>query len=155
MKKQKDSQKVRRKKRRLKQKKTRRADREKLRSKTTYSIKWKDLLLNLGQLKQWHDLESTMIEKDVVGYLQLGHLVRSVETEFCNSATMHERMKGSGRVSFDMLWTFLKPGEKGVCKCVISEEPVCGKIQKATYKQNDPHPPKWCLQLKLTTYNYN
>ncbi|KAL2603002.1 hypothetical protein R1flu_017244 [Riccia fluitans] len=159
MKKQKDSQKVRRKKRRLKQKKTRRAgveltgngqatinsststkllssryleqifgtcsnvwpDRKKLRSKTTHSIKWKDLRLNLDQLKQWHDLESTMIENDVVGYLQLGHLVRFVETEFCNAATMHERMKGSGRVSFDMLLTFLKPGEK----------------------------------LKLTTYNYN
>ncbi|KAL2631859.1 hypothetical protein R1flu_016545 [Riccia fluitans] len=90
-----------------------------------------------------------------IGQMQLRHLIRFVDTQFLDTTEMYERMKTSGRVSFDMLWTSMTPGEDVVYRCGISDEELCGKIWKAVYKLNDSCPPKWCLQLRLDVYDYN
>ncbi|KAL2603003.1 hypothetical protein R1flu_017245 [Riccia fluitans] len=129
--------------------------------KATYPVKGKDLLLKLDKLKQYVDTKfmdgiyNGAETDESIGQMQLRHLIRFVDTEFSDTTEMYERMKRSGRVSFDMLWTFMTPGENVVYRCGISDEELCGKIRKAVYKLNDSCPSKWCLQLRLDVYDYN
>ncbi|KAL2631846.1 hypothetical protein R1flu_016532 [Riccia fluitans] len=134
---------------------------QKLRMKATYPVKGKDLFLKLDKLKQCVDTKfmdgiyNGAETDESIGQMQLRHLIRFVDTQFLDTTEMYERMKTSGRVSFDMLWTFMTPGENVVYRCGISDEQLCGKIWKAVYKLNDSCPPKWCLQLRLDVYDYN
>ncbi|KAL2631850.1 hypothetical protein R1flu_016536 [Riccia fluitans] len=136
-------------------------NKQKLRMKATYPVKGKDLFLKLDKLKQCVDTKfmdgiyNGAETDESIGQMQLRHLIRFVDTEFSDTTEMYERMKRSGRVSFDMLWTFMTPGENVVYRCATSDEELCGKIRKAVYKLNDSCPPKWCLQLRLDVYDYN
>ncbi|KAL3694643.1 hypothetical protein R1sor_008294 [Riccia sorocarpa] len=133
---------------------------QKLRLKT-FPIKGKDLYLKLGQLKQCLDpnFEEGAFKEaetdETIGQMQLRHLIRFVETEYSKTIEMHQHMKESGRVSFDMLWTFMTRGENLVYRCGISDEELCGKIRKTVYKLNTGKPPQWCLELTLDVFNYN
>ncbi|KAL3694646.1 hypothetical protein R1sor_008297 [Riccia sorocarpa] len=132
---------------------------QKLHLKATYPIKGKVLYLKLGQLKECLDPkfeEGDFVgpeTDETIGQMQLRHLIRFVETEYSETTAMHQRMKESGRVSFDMLWTFVTPGENLVYRCSISDEELCGKIRKAVYKLNNCN--QWCLELGLDVFNYD
>ncbi|KAL3689948.1 hypothetical protein R1sor_016257 [Riccia sorocarpa] len=141
-------------------------DNQKLQLKTTCPVKGKDLFLKLDQLKQCLNPEINFVQSnkhepesrtdESIGQIQLRHLIRFVEREFSETTLLYQRMKESRQVSFSMLWMFLVPGEEVVYRCSVSNEQVCGKIRKATYKKDDDIcPVKWCLEVKLTTYDYD
>lgn len=63
--------------------------------------------------------------------MQLRHLIRFLELEYTTAGKEHERMRAQGRVSFDMLWTFLVPGVNVVFRSPYTEDDMCGKGRKA------------------------
>ncbi|KAG6558007.1 hypothetical protein Mapa_000186 [Marchantia paleacea] len=127
----------------------------------TYSFKGKDLFLKLDELKGLLDPQLAEAKSDrpasdeSIKQVQLRHLIRFLEIEYSTCVKEHERLKTEGRVSFDMLWTFIVPGVNVVFKSPYTEDDVCGKVRKAVYRMNNDTPSKMCLCVKLEVYNYN
>ncbi|BBN09186.1 hypothetical protein MPTK1_4g17880 [Marchantia polymorpha subsp. ruderalis] len=127
----------------------------------TFSFKGKDLYLKLDQLKALLDPKLAESKSDEPlsaersEQVQLRHLIRFLELEYSTAGKEHERMKAQGRVSFDMLWTFLVPGVNVVFRSPYTEDDMCGKVKKAVYRLNYDCPRRMCLAVKLEVYKYD
>lgn len=62
------------------------------------------------------------------------HLLRIEEEEYRDTITRHAQMERSGTVSWDMLWTFLVPGELARFKCDMSAQAMCGRVESGRYR---------------------
>lgn len=80
----------------------------------------------------------------------LRHLVRFVEQEFKELIVRHKQVEAKGRLSYDMLWTVMRPQEPVRFFCHITNRPRLGIVQKASGRREGDN-----FRTHIQAMNYN
>ncbi|KAI5068385.1 hypothetical protein GOP47_0016730 [Adiantum capillus-veneris] len=95
-------------------------------------------------------------EEQTFSRLHLHHLLRFLDEHFKDISAKFAWVKREGRVSYNMLWTFLAPGVEVCCLCNISGQ-VCHAVisEKGKYDHKSWAPDENGFKIKLNVMAFN